>query len=383
ARRHRHARGAGRADYLGAARAAPQADPARQHRRILGRPAQRVRAHEPQRLHPLRLAPQFPGNRGRRADRADAHRRRGQVDRGGDRRRAGGRPAHVAAGALRRLCDERDGFDTVAVRVADEGRIVALAMMRPQARRPVGRAACRQRRGVEPVDRRGGRGAQADVHAVVLRAGLGRQHEHLGPMIEPELRIALAEPDRRRPHLELAEAEARQHRLVKGRRPHEIAHRDGDVVDHRAASGSPHERSDMRGRKIPDFASLIRAAIFDYYPGAPDFTSLYTIESISAWNDASMMFGETPTVVQRSPLSSWLSISTRVIASVPPSRIRTRKSDNDRPSMYFWYLPRSLRSAWSSALTGPLPSAAEIVFWSPTFTLTTAMATVTRSPTAL
>ena len=37
-----------------------------------------------------------------------------------------------------------------------------------------------------------------------------------------------------------------------------------------------------------------------------------------------MMLGETPTVVQRSPVSSSLSISTRVTASVPPLRIRTR-----------------------------------------------------------
>ena len=37
-----------------------------------------------------------------------------------------------------------------------------------------------------------------------------------------------------------------------------------------------------------------------------------------------MMLGETPTVVQCSPVSSSLSISTRVTASVPPLRIRTR-----------------------------------------------------------
>ncbi len=37
-----------------------------------------------------------------------------------------------------------------------------------------------------------------------------------------------------------------------------------------------------------------------------------------------MMFGDTPTVVQLSPFSSSLSIRTRVMASVPPLRIRTR-----------------------------------------------------------
>ena len=42
------------------------------------------------------------------------------------------------------------------------------------------------------------------------------------------------------------------------------------------------------------------------------------------WNEASMILGDTPTVVQCSPVSSSLSISTRVTASVPELRIRTR-----------------------------------------------------------
>ena len=67
-----------------------------------------------------------------------------------------------------------------------------------------------------------------------------------------------------------------------------------------------------------------RAREKEDYAGAPDLTSLVTIESISAWNDASMMLDDTPTVVQRSPVSSSLSISTRVTASVPELRIRTR-----------------------------------------------------------
>jgi hypothetical protein len=40
--------------------------------------------------------------------------------------------------------------------------------------------------------------------------------------------------------------------------------------------------------------------------GTADFTSLNTMESISAWKEASMMFGDTPTVVQCSPSSSSL-----------------------------------------------------------------------------
>ena len=45
--------------------------------------------------------------------------------------------------------------------------------------------------------------------------------------------------------------------------------------------------------------------------------------SISAWNDASMMLSDTPTVHQRAPVASVDSIKTRVIAPVPPLRMRT------------------------------------------------------------
>src|SRR6266851_1716397 len=58
--------------------------------------------------------------------------------------------------------------------------------------------------------------------------------------------------------------------------------------------------------------------------GALLFRSFQVMESTSAWNEASMILGETPTVVQRSPDSSADSIKTRVTASVPPSRMRTR-----------------------------------------------------------
>src|SRR5690606_30158540 len=56
----------------------------------------------------------------------------------------------------------------------------------------------------------------------------------------------------------------------------------------------------------------------------PSCQSLNEIESSRASKDASTIFGETPTVNQRCPVSlSRLSISTRVTASVPPVRMRT------------------------------------------------------------
>ena len=57
---------------------------------------------------------------------------------------------------------------------------------------------------------------------------------------------------------------------------------------------------------------------------APALTSLYVMASTSAWNEASMMLSETPTVDQRAPSASSNSTSTRVTASVPPWNTRTR-----------------------------------------------------------
>src|SRR5690349_4281402 len=94
--------------------------------------------------------------------------------------------------------------------------------------------------------------AQADVRAV-----LWPQWLHVGPRVEPELGILLAEANGRAAHHEQLITDGAKHCLVKARRTRQITHRDRDVVDH---------------------------------AGAPDFTSLYTIESISAWNDASMIF---------------------------------------------------------------------------------------------
>ena len=46
------------------------------------------------------------------------------------------------------------------------------------------------------------------------------------------------------------------------------------------------------------------------------------MESIIAWNEASMMLGDTPTVVQRSPFSSWLSIRLFFFYSSPETTHR-------------------------------------------------------------
>src|SRR4051794_2598564 len=133
--------------------------------------------------------------------------------------------------------------------------------------------------------------AHPQPHMRTAIAGDGR---HGGSQVDPELRVSLAEADGRRAGLQLRVAD-RPARLGRSALP-----------------GRDRERQWRRGRSSKA------------HTGAPARTSLYTMESISAWNEASMMLGETPTVVQRSPLSSWLSIRTRVTASVPPLRMRTR-----------------------------------------------------------
>ena len=55
-----------------------------------------------------------------------------------------------------------------------------------------------------------------------------------------------------------------------------------------------------------------RARELRAYAGAPDLTSLLTTESIYVWNEASMMLGDTPIVIQRSPSSFAHSISTSI-----------------------------------------------------------------------
>src|SRR6202008_4834888 len=70
-------------------------------------------------------------------------------------------------------------------------------------------------------------GEQADMRAAFIR-----DLRHVGAQIEPELRIALAEADRRRPAHQPREPERCQHRLVETRRTVEVGNTDGDVVDH-------------------------------------------------------------------------------------------------------------------------------------------------------
>ena len=94
----------------------------------------------------------------------------------------------------RRLCftpRKRHRLDAVAVGIDDEGRVIAHAIVRAQARRAVGAASGIQRRGMECIDLAGRFRPKTDMDAA-----LRRDRRHTGAQIDPELGIALAETDR-------------------------------------------------------------------------------------------------------------------------------------------------------------------------------------------
>src|SRR5258705_3117432 len=66
-----------------------------------------------------------------------------------------------------------------------------------------------------------------------MRAAPRLNRRHTGTQVDPELGIALAETDRRRPRHQPRKPERRQHRFIKTRGAFEVADADGDVVDHK------------------------------------------------------------------------------------------------------------------------------------------------------
>ena len=105
------------------------------------------------------------------------------------------RLAHSSAAAS--SYHERHRLDAVAVGIADEGGVIALAYCGAEAGRAVGGAAGGERRGVKGIDHRAVSRAQAD-----MRAAIGGDRRHIGAMVDPELGIFLADSrSPRRAHL--------------------------------------------------------------------------------------------------------------------------------------------------------------------------------------
>src|SRR5262249_18147035 len=127
----------------------------------------------------------------------------------------------------RKLLQKRHCLEAIAVRVANERGVVAFAMAWTLAGRAIGAPAARERGRMERIDRLGAARAQADVAATIIR-----YRRHAGSMIEPELGIAFAKPDRPFPDLKLGKADRTEDGFIKARRADKVAHADGNVVDH-------------------------------------------------------------------------------------------------------------------------------------------------------
>src|SRR5690606_1610903 len=108
-------------------------------------------------------------------------------------------------------------------------------------------------------------------------------------------------------------------------------------VDHAGRGGDLPERPQHilgRPRTLARDLAVEREEGLARHAGAiPSRTSFQVIASSSASNEASTMLALTPTVDQRWPAVSSLSMMTRVTASVPPCVIRTLKSTSFMSSM--------------------------------------------------
>ena len=103
---------------------------------------------------------------------------------------------------------------------------------------------------MECVDGLCRRSTQTNVHAA-----FGLKGRHIGTAVDPELRIGFAVTDGGvRPLPQFGEPERRQQRGIESLRRLDVAHRDGNVVDHEAPDVSLRRRGDSKyvtpGRSI-------------------------------------------------------------------------------------------------------------------------------------
>ena len=182
-----------------------------------------------------------------RAMRADAHRRTlASCARPQHRETPNRFAATVAHGSSRIGFKNVTRFDAVAVGIADEGGVIARGMLPVAARLRRRNAAGRERRGMEAS-------TSSRAGAPVSRHGR-RYRPAIGTMAARRLiqnsGYVLPKPTVCGSNLELREAERRQHGLIEARRPVEIAHADGHVIDHcsgvRCTGRSPMRRDQPR-----------------------------------------------------------------------------------------------------------------------------------------
>ena len=119
------------------------------------------------------------------------------------------------------------GFDLVAVWIEDEGGEVGRHRGLARARCSSADAAFRERDIEEGAHGVFGRRAQADVEA-----GVCRHADEVGPVIEPEFGIALAEADGRLAGDEPRQPKWREHAVIDVAAQLQVAHGHRDMIDH-------------------------------------------------------------------------------------------------------------------------------------------------------
>src|SRR5262245_16907889 len=159
-------------------------------------------------------------------------------------------------------------------------------------------------------------GAAEQPHILDHRIGAGRRRHRLpvGPAIarphEPQVRESAIQHGPRRCADILTQLRLHQDDGRTGAGPSPaVLHMAG--IETRAPLAAARARHGPAGR-------------YAFAAEAPARNSFQVMASLSALNEASMMLGETPTVLQRSPDSSALSTITRVTAPVPALGVRMR-----------------------------------------------------------
>src|SRR6267142_2362465 len=95
---------------------------------------------------------------------------------------------------------------------------------------------------------------------------------HTGAQVDPELGIALAETDRRRPRHQSRKPERRQRQFIKSRGTFEVADANGNMIDHEVLRRFlPSLRVGTGGRHRPALDESLRLDVGSMTPFLSDF----------------------------------------------------------------------------------------------------------------
>src|SRR5579862_729083 len=122
-------------------------------------------------------------------------------------------------------------LDPVSVAIDDEGGVVMCVVLGPEARLAVVAASGCERRRVECID--GGTSGRAEADMPIERRAVGAMGDPKRERLLPQgMRIAAAVAGRVLDVEHASIAERRQHRVIEGAAPREVAYAEREMVDH-------------------------------------------------------------------------------------------------------------------------------------------------------